>query len=302
MAVMSQPDVYRAVLESLPYGVYLVNRERKVLLWNDGAERITGYLRHEVIGRSCLDCLLLYCDENDVLLCGTECPLAKSLRDAKPWQTDVFLRHKDGLRVPVHLNVSPVRDPDGNIIGVATTFEERAQLPDWETHARSRAIHDHMDGVTGLPDRDSALRHLAATLEDFREEQVPFGVLTIAVNRLDELGQSHGIKAAEAMLNVVARTVAKNLHPPDVVGRWADDRLIVVLANCPASALSRVAGMLARIISVAALPWWGDRISVTAAIGGTAGRPDDTTESLVDRAEQALERTLDGGDDPVSIL
>ncbi len=300
MPVTSQPDVYRAVLESLPHGVYLVNRERKVLLWNDGAERITGYLRHEVIGRSCLDCLLLYCDENDVLLCGAECPLARSMRDARPWEADVFLRHKDGMRVPVHVHVAPVRDPDGNVIGVATSFDERVLLPDWEAYARSRAVQDHIDGVTGIPDRESALRHLAASIEDFHEDQIPFGVLTIALKGLEELGQSHGIKAAEAMLSLVARTIVKNLHPRDMVGRWAGDRLVVVLANCPASALSRVAGMLARIIAVTALPWWGDRISVKAAIGGTAGRPDDTTESLTGRAEQALERA--GGDDPVFIL
>ncbi|HEV3330434.1 MAG TPA: PAS domain-containing protein [Bryobacteraceae bacterium] len=39
------PSHYRAILESLSTGVYVVDRERKILFWNDGAERITGYLR-----------------------------------------------------------------------------------------------------------------------------------------------------------------------------------------------------------------------------------------------------------------
>ena len=32
------PEVYRAVLESLAIGVYLVDRERRIFLWNDGAD------------------------------------------------------------------------------------------------------------------------------------------------------------------------------------------------------------------------------------------------------------------------
>jgi len=38
-------DVYRAVLESLATGVYLIDRERRILFWNHAAEQITGYLR-----------------------------------------------------------------------------------------------------------------------------------------------------------------------------------------------------------------------------------------------------------------
>jgi len=38
-------EVYKSVLESLPIGVYLVDRHRRVLSWNRGAERLTGYLR-----------------------------------------------------------------------------------------------------------------------------------------------------------------------------------------------------------------------------------------------------------------
>ena len=33
------PEVLRAVLDSLPMGVYLVDRQGKILLWNASAER-----------------------------------------------------------------------------------------------------------------------------------------------------------------------------------------------------------------------------------------------------------------------
>ena len=50
MAEELDPSYYRAILESLPTGVYVVDPERRILFWNDGAEQITGYRRHEIIG------------------------------------------------------------------------------------------------------------------------------------------------------------------------------------------------------------------------------------------------------------
>jgi PAS domain-containing protein len=43
------------VLDSLPVAVCAVDREGKVVLWNDGAERVTGYLRQDVLGRVCTE-------------------------------------------------------------------------------------------------------------------------------------------------------------------------------------------------------------------------------------------------------
>src|SRR5271157_3475889 len=89
------PEVYRAILESLAIGVYLVDRDRKIFLWNDGAEKIAGYLRQDVLGRVCKDDLLMHCDANHTVLCHSGCPLVEAMRDGSVREADVFLRHKD---------------------------------------------------------------------------------------------------------------------------------------------------------------------------------------------------------------
>ncbi|MFX8860496.1 PAS domain-containing protein, partial [Acinetobacter baumannii] len=37
------------VLENISDGVYFVDRHRRILYWNRGAERITGFSREEVL-------------------------------------------------------------------------------------------------------------------------------------------------------------------------------------------------------------------------------------------------------------
>ena len=47
---LDNPEIFRSILETLPTGVYLVDRDRKILFWNRAAENVTGYLRQDVVG------------------------------------------------------------------------------------------------------------------------------------------------------------------------------------------------------------------------------------------------------------
>jgi two-component system, NtrC family, response regulator HydG len=48
------PGVLQLVIDSVAEGVFTVNDEGIIQAWNAGAERITGYLREEVVGKPCL--------------------------------------------------------------------------------------------------------------------------------------------------------------------------------------------------------------------------------------------------------
>lgn len=46
-------DFYKNLLDNLYDGVYFVDRERRITYWNKGAEGLTGYMSHEVVGTPC---------------------------------------------------------------------------------------------------------------------------------------------------------------------------------------------------------------------------------------------------------
>ena len=48
--LLDNPKLFRHVLEDLPVGIYIVDRERRIRFWNRGAEHLTGHLAHEVVG------------------------------------------------------------------------------------------------------------------------------------------------------------------------------------------------------------------------------------------------------------
>src|SRR6266852_3948866 len=107
MAGFGESDLFRSVLEGLRTAVYVVDRNGKTLFWNDGAERITGHLRQDVVGRVCGDNFLGETDSENNDLSGTRAPIAAVIREGKAMEAQVSLRHKTGHRIPVQLWTFP---------------------------------------------------------------------------------------------------------------------------------------------------------------------------------------------------
>lgn len=295
-----EPDIIRSILEGLATGVCVADRERKVVLWNDGAERITGYARYEVLGRSCSDNILAHCDENNVLLCGSACPLVAAMHDGIAHKVEVFLRHKEGQRVPVTARAVPVRDESGVIIGAAESFDERT-LPDPDAALYPSEAQPTADAAA-IPGPEAARLRLSEHLRRYTEDQVPFGVLSIVVDGLAEQKRMRGSAAGEKILRVTASSLVKTLRPADLVGTWRDEGFLVIAAHCPAAAVVKVGELLRKMVSFETVSWWGDLVSVTIAVGGTEAEPGDTVDSILGRSEEALRMSVTGGGDRVTIL
>ena len=108
------------LLNALPDGAYITDVNRKILFWNDAAERITGWRASEVVGRSCQDSLLVHVDKDGNRLCGHDtCPLHRSIVTHQPSEEPllVFAKCKSERRLPVEVSVAPITNANGEVIG-----------------------------------------------------------------------------------------------------------------------------------------------------------------------------------------
>ena len=65
MSPLTEPEQLREIMNTIPVGLYLTDKEYRILFWNEAAERITGYKQQEVIGRCCREKLIAHCDGAD---------------------------------------------------------------------------------------------------------------------------------------------------------------------------------------------------------------------------------------------
>ncbi len=289
------PSLFRSILENLHMAVFVAGRDGKILFWNDGAERITGYLRQDVIGRACGDNFLGETDGNEKDSSETLAPIAVATRDGKPLQAQVSLRHKSGHRIPVQLWAFPIRDAQGVIVGAAETFEESVSVADWDRRQNKLATYGCIDQASGVLNHGMIYSHLREHLGMFAEHPVPFCLLCIQIDGLEKIHLRDGPAAIAAVLRVVGQTLENSLRPTDFIGRWQENQFLAILAECGDSEISLAAERLRRMVATSKIAWWGDRLPVTISVGGTVVKAADSPDAIVVRAERALRESIARG-------
>lgn len=279
------PETYRDILDELQIGVSVIDLQKKIVFWSDGAERLTGYARIDVLGHPCTENILPHCEQNACESCTEKCPMATALHDARPVEAISFVHHKSGHRIAVRTWAIPLRDKRGSIMGIIQTFDSEFAPDGADPNNRGMKEQGLLDEVTGLPNQAVMHSHLRETLGTFTEVHIPFGVICLQVHDLSQFRSSYGQGAARSLLQVLARTLRNTVCPTDFVGSWSDGRFLVILMGCSEEALQAACQRALKTLSSATIRWWGKDLSVTVSVGSAGAQVGDTVGSLLQRAQ-----------------
>jgi diguanylate cyclase (GGDEF)-like protein/PAS domain S-box-containing protein len=302
MAGLGSQELYRMVLDSLPVAVCAVDREGKVILWNEGAERVTGYLRQDVLGRMCTEAFLEHADEGNNPLDGNANPLMETMRDGRCLNLRASLRKKSGQSVGAHVRTVPLRGDDGRMHGAAELFEETVVRTPTDRRHNKLALAGCVDQLTGILNHSMILAHLQEALSLHKVYPVPFCALCISIDGMAKIRERFGQAAVDATLHVLAQTLESALRPNDFLGRWLEQEFLVILTECNESDVAKVGERLGKMAQRAHVSWWGDTWSVTISIGATQAQEMDTPGGMVSRAEQGMRKSIDGGGNQFALV
>jgi two-component system NtrC family sensor kinase len=118
-----------SIVEKAGDAISVVDREGKVLYWNEGAERIYGYSKEEVKGKKLSE--FLY--PKDEKLKEEEKGFMKGLMNRVEQgevipNVEVNRQTKDGREIITSMTISPLREAEGNIIGASRICKDITHL------------------------------------------------------------------------------------------------------------------------------------------------------------------------------
>lgn len=280
MPFFSDPALYQSVLEDLPIGVYVLDRERRVRFWNRGAERITGYLAHEVVGQACSG-PLQHCDAQGRVLCGDRCPVTATFLEGHPQQAYVFSLHKQGHRAGTRVQTLPLYENRDAVAGVAVIFEEAPAS--CVTESFGSLLYGCLDPITGVASQRLTRAVLTESLRGLQEMHGGFGLLLVQIDGLTEFSARHGANSIVPFLHTTAQTIRHSLGGEDFVGRWGEHEFLAVLHSPSPMTVAAKAETIWRLLSQSEISWWGDRFLVEATVAHAIARAGDQLETLIDR-------------------
>lgn len=300
--IPTDPGFYKELLDHMSDGVYFVDRDRRILYWNEGAFRMSGYTAQELVGRSCQDDILCHVDYEGKRLCQDGCPLSASINDGASHEANVFLRHKQGRRVPVSVRAEPLRDADGLIVGAIEIFSDDSAQSEARRKTEAMKRLAFLDHLTQLPNRRFVEMSLGTALAEYQVHKDPLGVLAFDLDKFKTINDSHGHECGDRALQEVAKTVAGSLRPADIVGRWGGDEFLAILRNINREILTNLAERCVLMAAEISLPSGdGATISLSISAGATLAHPGETAGDLIRRADELMYQSKMGGRGRITI-
>jgi len=296
---MRPEELYLTIINNLCDGVYLVNNERRITFWNKAAEEITGYAHEEIVGQNCQSNMLNHIDKDGRPLCLLECPLYATMFDGKQRKEEVFLRHKEGHRVPVLVNIFPILE-EGGITGAIEIFTPNSPTV-YDDDLIERLCDMAMnDQLTGLANRRKLESYLEYKFHEMKRFQNGFCLIFLDIDNFSAFNNTYGHEVGDMVLKSVTKSIKHSMRKSDMLGRWGGEEFVGVFDVRNDGEAIMLAEKIRMLVAGSHIPYEGEDLSVTVSLGVTLACDGDTLESIVNRADALMYESKQDGKNRVT--
>jgi diguanylate cyclase len=154
------------------------------------------------------------------------------------------------------------------------------------------------DVLTGLYNRKYLDKALQALHSLYREKGAPFSVIMMDVDHFKKINDTYGHKVGDSVLSFIGQTITGSVKGRDVPARYGGEEFIVLLPATSSEDACKLAESLRKQICSKALKVTKTQKTigiVTVSCGVAQIRDEDSVDSVVDRADQALYLAKESG-------
>jgi len=286
-ALRASESKYRTLLHNLPQRIFSKDKSSVYVSCNDNYARDLHIIPDEIAGKTDHD---FYPQELADKYRADDKRIMKSGKTE-----DLEERYiQDGQEVFVHTVKTPVRDGDGNVIGILGIFwditeRKRAEEERERLHAELevRAI---TDSLTGLYNHAHFFQRLEEEIKRSKRYGRGFAVVMMDVDNFKHYNDSRSHQAGDEALRLIADCIRTAIRRSDIAFRYGGDEFAAILLHADSpraqAIVNRINGCIAarlKEMDDPAAAWLG-------LSAGVACFPEDgtTADDLVKVADAAL--------------
>lgn len=282
------------LLDAMHDGVIFIDSRRRIVLWNRGAERLSGISRDSVYEKTWSCQILDLRDTEGNSLRDRHCPVEQVIRASTQSFRRLTITRGLRERVFVDMHVIPVIDQDNRCYGATlllhdvsseTSLEERVQ------NLHEKATTDPLTGAANRAEFDRVLSHL---VESSLKNGTTFSIMITDIDRFKQVNDVHGHQAGDAALVSFASLLQENARQEDLVARYGGEEFVMLCPDCDNATAARRAEEIRQELSLISQPMLNHKC-ITASFGVTELQMGDTPESILRRADRALYQAKDSG-------
>ena len=258
-----QHELMRVTLKSIADGVITTDAECRITWMNPVAERLTGWLAGEAVGRPLQEVFVLLSED-------TRAPAPDPVQaclatgEVASMAAQTVLLSRSGESHGVEDSAAPIRDARGRLLGAVLVFHDVTEQRRLTSEMTYRAKHD---ALTGLVNRQEFEHRLRRVLEQARREHECHTLLFIDLDQFKLVNDACGHQVGDQLLRQVAQLFGTVVRSRDTLARLGGDEFAAVLEQCTREQALRVAQQVCDRMDEFRFVHDGRRFRIGASIG-----------------------------------
>ena len=156
-----------------------------------------------------------------------------------------------------------------------------------------------IDALTGVYNRAKFNSLLLSEISRVRRYSEPLSLIMFDIDNFKSVNDSFGHQEGDVVLKGVAGLVASHVREQDLFARWGGEEFMTLALESDLEGAKILAAKLRKAIEEADFGLVG---TVTCSFGVTEFKKEDSVESFIKRADDALYKAKEGGRNRVEVL
>ncbi len=220
-AMKKELSLYGTAFDSQE-AILITDRHGEIVKVNKAFERITGYTRDEVLGKTPSIMKSGRHDESFYRQMWEE------IKREGHWKGEIYNRRKDGSIYPEILSITAIRDAKGEVSNYVSHFFDISDLKKAYAESQHRAHHDPL---TDLYNRMKLKEELELIWELGIKEEFYSAFFFIDLDNFKQINDSYGHAVGDKVIVEVARRLREVARERDVTARISGDEFALILVD-----------------------------------------------------------------------
>lgn len=275
------------LLENMHDGVVFVDRGMQIVLWNHGAERLTGIAGASVFQKTWQPSLIGLRDDRGKPVPQADCPVAYAMHSGVQSLRRLAIAGRNSRGMAVDVHALPVTGGDGTMYGAAVLLHDAS--PEASLEQKCQSLHERAtkDPLTQVANRAEFDRAHEVFVSAHLERRLPCSLIICDIDHFKQINDTYGHQAGDEALKSFAQLLKSYCRSGDLVARYGGEEFVMLCADCNNSTAAQRAEQMRVAIKELAVPALSGK-RFTVSFGVTEVQPGDTPETMLRRADRAL--------------
>lgn len=294
------------LVDRINIGIFGVNRNMEITLWNRFMESHSGKDAAEVMGKNLFECFnelpysalrhkinSVFILKNFAFTSWEQRPYLFKFRHNRPVTGGVDFMYQDCTFIPLKDEQGEVQQVFITIIDVTDTAVYQKMM---RTAMSSLAEASYRDGLTGIYNRRFIEEAVAKEFSRVQHYGGPLSIILFDLDNFKSINDTHGHLVGDEVLRSAAKCIGSGVRTMDTFGRYGGEEFMALLPATHGEGALILAERIRAQLASLPITHGGLSLTVTVSVGVAEWQSTmQRYENLIKAADKALYQAKDRG-------